>query len=235
MSSETTKKKSRMFPFITKTWNPIAGECSHKCKGCWARALAKRYGFKKYQGQPRIDEKQINHTFKAGEFIFVQDMSDLFAENVPQEVILRVFEQIKQSPDARFLLLTKNPKQYLRVIFDIPKNCLVGATIESNRSEPKLGNAPSRISRAMWMAKIKKDYPQLPLFVSVEPILDFDTEIFAEIIAKDIRPEFVAVGYDNYNNGFSEPNLEKTKNFIRFLKVFHEIIVYEKTLREANV
>ena len=80
---------SRMFPFVTVTWNPIGGECSHKCVGCWARAFAKRHGWSKYQGEPRIDEKQINRRFKKGDFVFVQDMSDLFAEDVPREVILR--------------------------------------------------------------------------------------------------------------------------------------------------
>jgi len=224
----------KMFSFITKTWNPIGGECSHRCVGCWARALADRHKWSKYQGAPHVDSKQINRRFKDGDFVFVQDMTDLFAEDVPREVILRVLNQISKSPDTKFLLLTKNPKQYLRVIFQIPENCVLGATIESNRNTPALSKAPSRTNRAYYMQRIKKDYQHLQLFVSVEPILDFDIEIFAEIIAKDIRPEFIAVGYDNYNNGFPEPPLSKTMQFIKFLEGFYRLKVIRKTLREAR-
>jgi len=83
------QKMSKMFPFITKTWNPLAGECSHRCDGCWARALAERHGWSKYQGQPRIDPKQINRRFKSGEFVFVQDMTDLFADIEPFDEVWR--------------------------------------------------------------------------------------------------------------------------------------------------
>jgi len=48
-----------------------------------------------------------------------------------------------------------------------------------------------------------------------------------------IQPEFVAVGYDNYNNHLPEPPLEITENLIHGLEAY-EIKVYRKTLREAK-
>ena len=213
---------SRMFPFITKTWNPLCGECSHKCIGCWATAFAKRHKFAKYQGLPRIDEKQITFRFKKGEFVFVQDMSDLFAENVPRALILRVLVQISKSPEATFLLLTKNPKRYSE--FNIPENCVCGATIETDL-ENDLANAPSRRSRISYMIALKHNRKM----VSIEPIRYFSPQFFRRLLF--IEPEFVAVGYDNYNNRFDEPKLEITEILIRQFEAYR-IKVYKKTLRE---
>ena len=230
-----------MFSFISETWNPVAGACSHGCVGCWARALADRHKMSKYQGQPRIDEKQINRKFKGGDFVFVQDMSDLFAEDVPREVILRVLKQVEESPDAKFLLLTKNPKRYIDFIHWVPENCVLGATIESDRIEPRLGKAPNRLSRLSWMVMLRQTIDEryelgcyeLPLFVSVEPILDFNLNDFVKML-KWLRPWAVAVGMDNYGNGFPEPSLEKTMQLIEELEFNRGIKVFRKTLRESG-
>ena len=214
-----------MFPFITKTWNPLAGKCSHECVGCWAAALAERKKWAKYQGEPRIDEKQINRKFKAGDFVFVQDMTDLFAENVPRAMILQVLIQITKSPDAKFLLLTKNPKRYSEFIY-IPENCVCGATIETDL-ETDLANAPSRVERIRVMCQLKHKHKM----VSIEPIRKFTSNFFPSL--RFIEPEFVAVGYDNYNNGFDEPSLEITEILIRSFEAYH-IRIYRKTLREPK-
>lgn len=39
---------SRMFPFITCTWNPLCGRCQHECDYCWARELAQTRKLVKY-------------------------------------------------------------------------------------------------------------------------------------------------------------------------------------------
>jgi len=217
---------SRMFSFINKVWNPVAGACSHGCVGCWARALADRHKWCKYQGKPRVDEKQIDRRFKDGDFVFVQDMTDLFAENVPRDLILRVLEQIKKFPDAKFLLLTKNPKRYKSVLEFIPKNCVCGATIETDLDE-QLANAPSRIDRIRAMRELKHKHKM----VSIEPIRKFTSNFFGSL--SFIEPEFVAIGYDNYNNGFDEPSLAATEALILAFESY-KIKVYRKTLREAR-
>jgi hypothetical protein len=67
-------------------------------------------------------------------------------------------------------------------------------------------------------------------YLSVEPIMDFDLEIFTDWIEK-IAPIHVAVGYDNYNNHLPEPSLTKTLQLIERLKEFTR--VRERKLREA--
>jgi hypothetical protein len=204
---------SRMFPFITKTWNPLGGECLYNCSYCWAKKLIAKFHMEKYTGPARIDRKALNQTFKPEDFVFVCDMTDLFGSWVPKETIQRILDEISLSR-ATFLLLTKNPQRYLQ--FDIPTNCVCGATIETD----------SKTSQLEAMADLH--HPRK--MVSVEPIMDFDLERFALWLAK-VSPEFVAVGYDNYNNGLNEPSFSKTLHLIALLEGAG-IKVYRKTLRE---
>jgi len=103
----------------------------------------------------------------------------------------------------------------------------LGATIESNRVYA-VSKAPPVAERALAMSALQ--YKRK--FVSVEPILDFDIDIFANMI-EGIAPEIVAVGYDNWNNRLPEPRLSKTLHFIERLEEFTE--VRKHTLREACV
>jgi len=228
---------TRMFSFITETWNPLAGECPHKCIYCWSRRLQKRYNLTKYQGEPKLVEKELKRKFKLGSFVFVQDMSDLFAEKVPTKLIREILNKIREFPDVKFLLLTKNPKRYGDLIFSIPENCVLGATIETNGWTSERGGfyhaiskAPHPLERIEALHKLRDwDVPH-HIMVSIEPILDFDLGSFMGYLM-DVSPDFVVVGYDNYGNRLPEPSLEKTSHLIERLERF--TTVYRKTLRKA--
>lgn len=215
---------SRMFPFITETWNPIGGACPHGCVYCWAKALAKRYDMPKYQGPHRLYTKGLKRNFKEEDFVFVQDMSDLFAETVPNGMIQSVLSRIKEFPNTTFLLLTKNPSRYLE--FDIPENCVCGATIETNLNGD-LGNAPLRRIRIKAMELLNHSRKM----VSIEPIMQFSVRFIHQLFR--IHPEFVAVGYDNYNNHLDEPKLVFTEGLIDKIEAFG-IKVYRKTLHDSG-
>lgn len=221
------QKKSvggRMFPFITATWNPLGGACKHGCEYCWARELADRYMHKKYTGLPRLVEKEFRHKFIEEDFVFVCDMCDLFGDWVPEKLILEVINYVNHSP-ARFLFLTKNPKRYREMLICFEDNAVLGATIETDYDKLALCNAPSRLERLTEMKGL--NFPHK--MVSVEPIMKF-TPKFAEELA-EIKPDFVAVGYDNYNHRLLEPSLTQTMILIGDLRE-KGITVYEKTLRE---
>lgn len=241
---------SKMFSFITKTWNPLGGTCPHNCVYCWAKALIKRNKFKKYEGKPRIIDKELKKRFTADDFVFVQDMSDLFADCVPTRLILRILDYIRDSP-AKFLLLTKNPARYIRFIKDkeLPKNVVLGITIETghyhfSKIYPEYGwthysdysKAPQSADRLLILKEIRP-LTKLPLFISIEPILNFNDEVIGGMIRpfymmiKDVKPWGIAVGYDNYNHKLPEPTLEKTLKLIEELEKF--TTVHKKTLRKA--
>lgn len=220
---------SRMFPFVTCTWNPLGGECLHKCTYCWARKLAADRKMAKYQGKPYLVEKE--RRFKPDDFVFVCDMCDLFGDWVPDDFVEKIWSHAIRSQPTKFLFLTKNPNRYYARGF-APENLVLGCTIESNR-DTLVSFAPRQTLRLKWMNRLEWDsvMSHIPRFISVEPILNFDVEEFSEAIIH-VKPWAVAVGYDNYKNHLPEPPLAKTMQLIEALEKAG-IKVYRKTLREA--
>jgi protein gp37 len=176
---------------------------------------------KKYTGKPTLYTKELTKVFQHTDFVFTCDMTDLFGHWVPKENIQRILDRMLTS-QATYLLLTKNPARYLE--FDLPKNCVAGATIESNLDHELTG--PPVATRICAMMELK--HPRK--MVSIEPIMTYTEAFLYELLA--IKPEFVAVGYDNYNNGLPEPHLAKTMGLIMCLEN-NGIRVYRKTLREV--
>lgn len=232
-----------MFPFITKTWNPLGGECLHHCVYCWAQGpegLAKTRNMEKYLGKTSLINKEFKRKtmFSGHAFIFVCDMLDLFGRWVPNLYIIRVLNFCRDQKPTPFLLLTKNPEAYFHFFDNIPFNCYMGCTIESNRDYPELSRAPPQSKRLELMVKLSHAIyrnhilQQGRIFISIEPILDFDYEPFVSKLLK-MHPWAVAVGYDNYGNKLPEPSLVKTMQLIDRLEKAG-ITVYRKTLREAH-
>ncbi len=222
-----------MFNIVTGTWNPISG-CHYNCAYCWARDLAttklknsQRYskGFK-----PSLNTKEFTARFSKGDLIFVSDMGDLFGDFIPDEWIKQVFDHIRQFPEADFLFMTKNPRRYLNLLPFIPKNAILGATIETTSDEivqiDNLSNAPLPSDRYAAM----KTLEWAKKLISIEPILDFDLATFTAWV-QDIFPVVVYVGYDNYSHKLREPTLDKTNSLIASLP--ETSLVIRKTIRPA--
>jgi len=235
-----SKVKGRMFGMVTKTWNPITG-CLHRCVYCWARRLVETRlkNTKKYRKcgfSPTIHMEEFKVTFKPNELVFVSDMGDMWGEWVSSDWIMKVLEHVRKFPKTKFLFLTKYPRRYLNFSGLLKKldNVILGATIETDRTIDylawKISEAPAPDARmaAMWALRLRGFKN---LMVSIEPILDFRLETFVDMILK-IEPEFIYVGYDNYNNKLPEPPLEKTLRLIKELRD-QGFTVYEKTIRKA--
>ena len=221
-----------MFGFVTKTYNPIVHKCPHQCIYCWARRLiaTKLKDTPRYaDGKDKLIEKELTKRFKKGDMIFLCDMCDLFVDNMPDMWIRRVLEAIGKSPEATFLILTKNPKRFFYFRSLIPQNCILAATIETNRYNMNISRAPNPYGR--YMAMFTSTYPRKAIIV--EPIMDFDLEIFLNWF-NTLRGklEFIVVGYDNYNWKLPEPKLAKTQEFIKQLRDWG-FTVYEKTIRKS--
>jgi DNA repair photolyase len=218
---------SKMFPFITATWNPLKGACQHGCSYCWATKLIKNYNMKKYTGPPSLSDKEMLRVFKEADFVFVCDMTDLFGDWVSSELIQKVLDKleagVKANSHTKYLLLTKNPKRYLE--FKIPANCVCGATIESDCDHLVSLGAPKVSERLRAMFELQHS----PKIVSVEPIMRFSSD-FKRCLA-NLDLEFVAIGYDNYSNGLDEPSLEQAQELVEQLEECN-ILVYQKTMRE---
>src|SRR3990167_10301118 len=102
------------------TWNPITGcnKVSQGCKHCyaeraWPRLAAPRAKPNLYTGRDFTDVKchpeklDIPLRWTKPRRIFVNSMSDLFHEDVPDDFIDRVFAVAALTPWHTYLVLTK--------------------------------------------------------------------------------------------------------------------------------
>ena len=104
------------------TWNPLTGctKISLGCINCYAERMALRL---QAIGQPNyangfqitLHENLIELPlcWRKPQTIFVNSMSDLFHEEVPDEFIFRVFDTMHRAKWHRFQILTKRSKRLL--------------------------------------------------------------------------------------------------------------------------
>lgn len=208
---------SRMFHFVTSTWNVYKG-CRFDCSYCNAKKAAEtrfrhipRYqdGFK-----PKLIEKELGRRFKPGEFIFVAYMGDIaFATS---DELLRIWARIREFPETDFLIQTKNP-EHIYVQWDdhsirLPDNVVFGTTIETNR-DYGLSKAPPAYDRFLYL----NAYPDIRKFVSIEPICDFDLETMVTWM-RITAPVIIEIGADNYGNNLPEPPWSKVEDLLKRLR-----------------
>lgn len=218
-----------MYPWAY-TWNPLAGECPHQCKGCYVgekiSPWLQRMGNDKYVGSPRLIENEFETKLVVpdGYVVFVESCGDLFAYGIPDLWIQRVLNYIRKFPQTTFLLQTKNPERFFDV--NIPQNCILGTTLETNR-DYHMTKAPSPKERYYVFFDLNSqrglDGNKIyRLFISIEPIMDFD---FNELIQwiQEIEPEFVSIGADSGNNGFPEPSSNKLRELLESLDKITEV------------
>ncbi len=102
-----------------KTWNPVTGctKVSDGCKHCYAERLFPRAypgrAFTKVRCHPERLEQPLR--WRKPQRIFVNSMSDLFHEDIPDEFIGLVFRTMCHPDAARhtFQILTKRPERML--------------------------------------------------------------------------------------------------------------------------
>lgn len=98
------------------TWNPITGchKVSPGCDNCYAETFAERwrgtpghYFEHGFDVQLRPDKLDLPLRWKRPRRIFVNSMSDLFHDRVPDQYIAGVFAVMARAPQHTFQLLTK--------------------------------------------------------------------------------------------------------------------------------
>jgi protein gp37 len=131
------------------TWNPVRG-CSLVSAGCTnCYAMKQAHRFKSYHGLTRMTEHGPVWTgdvrlvpelldqplrWKRPRRIFVNSMSDLFHENVPDEFIDRVVRVMAQAYRHTFQILTKRPERmrdYLQAAFN-RRGCKIAGLEKDN-------------------------------------------------------------------------------------------------------
>jgi len=124
------------------TWNPITGctKISAGCANCYAERMAKRL---RAMGQPNytngfevtIHDHVLDTPlhWQKPQTIFVNSMSDLFHENVPEAFILNIFNVMKNAHWHRFQILTKRAGRLAAMSGKLPwtPNIWMGVSVEN--------------------------------------------------------------------------------------------------------
>lgn len=213
------KQKGNMYPFVTHTWNPINGECSHKCEYCYMKV---------FKTHPlHLSEKFLQDDLGQGNFIFVGSSTDMFANDVPKEWIHKVLKHCKEYPKNIYLFQSKDTlNMYSLVGLDVfPVKTVWGTTIETNR-DYKISNAPSVEKRIEYLSK----GILFERMITIEPIMDFDLDELVNLIKK-AKPKWVNIGADSKNHHLPEPQKEKVEALIAELKKFTEVKIKDNLRR----
>src|SRR6202035_3271489 len=111
------------------TWNPVRGctKISPGCKHCYALTFAERWrgipGHPYEQGfDLRLVPEKLEEPlrWKSPRRIFVNSMSDLFHERVPENYIRRVFEIMAHAHWHTFQILTKRAERLAEMAARLP-------------------------------------------------------------------------------------------------------------------
>lgn len=170
---------SSKIEWTNSTWNPIAGcsAISPGCTNCYAARMARRLeamGRRKYFGTTRrsgrrtvwtgiinCDERALELPLRwtTSRMIFVNSMSDLFHEDVPDQFVRRVWDIMERAHWHVFQVLTKRPERMQRLSRELRllPNVWLGTSIEN--------------SNYLWRLEALRETRATVRFVSFEPLL----------------------------------------------------------------
>ena len=150
------------------TWNPVTGctKVSPGCKHCYAERLAARL---QAMGNPRYrngfavtlhpDQLTLPLRWAQPRRIFVNSMSDLFHEAIPEHFIHQTFEVMAKADWHIFQILTKRAERLARLAPSLPwpHHVWQGVSVEN--------------ARYLWRIRYLKEVPSTVRFLSLEPLL----------------------------------------------------------------
>jgi protein gp37 len=150
------------------TWNPVTGcsKVSPGCAHCYAETFAERWrgvpghpyeqGFELRLWPQRLDQPL---RWRRPRMIFVNSMSDLFHEDIPEAFLREIFDVMVAADHHVFQILTKRDDRLAELAPSLPwaDNIWMGVTIENRRF----------VHRADRL----RDVPAAVRFISAEPLL----------------------------------------------------------------
>lgn len=184
------------------TWNPTTGctKVSAGCQFCYAEALTNRLwggGFDTVKlHAKRIPQIASFAPVRTGDstwrprMVFVNSMSDLMHDEIPDSFRDRVFDAIETMPFTVFQVLTKRAmtlRRYADMRWKgkgVPRNVWLGASVEDNRVKGRID----------ILRRLKESVGPFTAFLSVEPLIGpSDQHDYTGI-------EWVLIGGESGNN-----------------------------------
>jgi protein gp37 len=150
------------------TWNPVRGctKISPGCKHCYAERFSER--FRGVPGHPfeqgfdlRLVPEALDLPLRwdSPRLVFVNSMSDLFHEDVPDSFIDRVFDTIGRAYRHQFQILTKRAERLVAYFRhrEAPENAWLGVSVENEAHK--------------WRIELLRGIRAGTRFLSIEPLL----------------------------------------------------------------
>lgn len=150
------------------TWNPVRGctKVSPGCKHCYAERFAERFrGVPGHPFESGFDLRLVPTAlalplqWRIGRLIFVNSMSDLFHEAVPDAYIDAVMDVMRCAPQHQFQVLTKRSERLVDYAATrvLPENAWFGVSVEN--------------ADYLWRIDHLRDVAAALRFLSIEPLL----------------------------------------------------------------
>lgn len=181
------------------TWNPVTGcdKVSPGCAHCYAETFAERWrGIPGHPYEQGFDLKlhparlELPLRWKKPSMIFVNSMSDLFHEQIPDEYIAEVFAVMATADRHTYQVLSKRPERMrdllasgvfrravAALVHDARKGCvgdLSATDLDSYLTWPLPGvwlGVSIENRRFVDRADVLRDTPAAVRFISAEPLL----------------------------------------------------------------
>jgi protein gp37 len=150
------------------TWNPVTGcsKVSPGCAHCYAETFAERWrGVRDHPYEQGFDLRLWPQRLEAPlrwrqpRMVFVNSMSDLFHEDIPDDYVESVFDVMARAERHTFQVLTKRHERLVELAPALPwpPNVWVGVSVENRRF----------VHRADHLRQV----PAAVRFISAEPLL----------------------------------------------------------------
>lgn len=213
------KKKNAAKIRDTKGWNPFVG-CKFDCSYCqdsykkllkWNGRLLgcdKCVAYEPHTHPERLDRLPSDRV------IFVLSNGDIsFCDPVFVDKIVDVMKNDKKEGRV-FLLQSKDPICFTRILPGLPSNVVLMTTIESNRYYLEVSKAPPpspRFRDFLHLAWNRKA-------VVMEPILKFDLDIVLQWVTQ-LKPEVIFIGFESKRRcSLQEPSSPEVEELHRELR-----------------
>jgi protein gp37 len=156
------------------TWNPVRGciKVSPGCKHCYAETFAER--FRGVPGHPYeqgfdlrlVPEKLLEPLrWSRSRRVFVNSMSDLFQEGIPEDFVRRVFEVMAAADWHTYQVLTKRAERMRTLVAELPRDLV-------DREQVWLGVSVEDRAHGLPRIAELRETPARVRFLSVEPLLE---------------------------------------------------------------
>src|SRR5437899_4235432 len=216
------------------TWNPVTGcsKVSPGCAHCYAETFAERFrGVRGHPYEQGFDLKlwpervELPLHWKKPRRIFVNSMSDLFHNEVPDDFIKQVFETMERAKHHTFQVLTKRVErleQWTNQYFtkaSWPSSVWLGVSVEDDEYS--------------WRIAHLQRTPDNVRFLSIEPLLGpvhLNQKLLLGIHwvivggesgprARRMKPEWVIVVIRDFKHGPGQLSACGVAWFFRFFRI----------------